>query len=72
VKNPRNDAGTPKAGEVVGEGAAELITSKGSAKARAMMEKMGWSSGQALGTETNKGIVEPIQHVVRYSRAGLG
>jgi G-patch protein len=45
--------------------------SKGSAKAKAMMEKMGWSSGQALGT-SNKGIVEPIQHVVRYSRAGLG
>jgi G-patch domain len=57
---------------MVGEGAAELGTSTGSAKAKAMMEKMGWKSGEGLGTESNKGIVEPIQHVVRYSRAGLG
>jgi hypothetical protein len=62
----------PKAGEVVGEGASELGKSTGTAKAKAMMEKMGWKSGEGLGSDLNKGIVEPIQHIVRYSRAGLG
>lgn len=62
----------PKAGEAVGWGTEELGASKSTAKAKALMEKMGWKSGEGLGSGVNKGIVEPIQHVVRYSRAGLG
>jgi hypothetical protein len=61
----------PRAGEVVGQGWEEMSTMKGT-KAKAMMEKMGWKMGEGLGTETNKGRAEPIQHVVRYSKAGLG
>jgi hypothetical protein len=37
-----------------------------------MMEKMGWSAGQGLGKEENKGILNPVEQVVWYSRAGLG
>lgn len=65
-------AAIPKVGEKVGDGAEELSQSKTSAKARAMMEKMGWKSGEGLGISTNKGITEPIQQIVWYSRAGLG
>jgi hypothetical protein len=62
---------TPRPGEVVGQEWAQMSTMKGT-KAKAMMEKMGWKMGEGLGTETNKGRAEPIQHVVRYSKAGLG
>ena len=61
-----------RAGDRIGEGAPELGTKKGSSKAKAMMEKMGWSSGQALGATDNKGILNPIEQVVWSSRAGLG
>lgn len=60
------------AGMKVGEGAPELGSAKGSAKAKAMMEKMGWSTGQGLGHGSNKGRLDPVEHIVRYSRAGLG
>lgn len=59
-------------GDKVGEGAPELGSGKGSAKAKAMMERMGWTTGQALGSNENKGILNPIEQVVWYSRAGLG
>ncbi|KXJ90664.1 hypothetical protein Micbo1qcDRAFT_176425 [Microdochium bolleyi] len=56
-------------GEVVGQHASELgIENKG----RAMLEKMGWSKGMALGTEDNRGIIVPITHVVKKGKAGLG
>jgi hypothetical protein len=61
-----------RAGDKIGQGAPELHDAKGSAKARAMMEKMGWSAGQGLGKEENKGILNPVEQVVWYSRAGLG
>ncbi|KAK0669776.1 hypothetical protein QBC41DRAFT_319251 [Cercophora samala] len=56
-------------GEVVGASAPELGQEN---KGRAMLEKMGWSKGMALGTLENKGILEPVAQVVKKSKAGLG
>ncbi|KAG7046833.1 G-patch domain-containing protein [Colletotrichum scovillei] len=56
-------------GEVVGGSAPELSQEN---KGRAMLEKMGWSSGTALGAINNKGILQPVAHVVKRSKAGLG
>jgi len=56
-------------GDIVGASAAELgVENRG----RAMLEKMGWSKGTALGALNNKGILQPIVHVVKNSKAGLG
>jgi hypothetical protein len=56
-------------GDIVGGTAPELgVENKG----RAMLEKMGWSSGTALGALNNKGILQPVTHVVKTSKAGLG
>ena len=56
-------------GDIVGASAAELgVENKG----RAMLEKMGWSKGTALGAVHNKGILQPIVHIVKNSKAGLG
>jgi hypothetical protein len=56
-------------GEVVGASAPEIgVENKG----RAMLEKMGWSTGTALGAIHNKGILHPVAHVVKTSKAGLG
>lgn len=56
-------------GEIVGGSAPEIgVENKG----RAMLEKMGWSSGTALGALNNKGILQPVVHVVKNTRAGLG
>lgn len=56
-------------GDVVGASAPEIgVENRG----RAMLEKMGWSSGTALGASNNKGILQPVAHVVKTSRAGLG
>lgn len=58
-----------KDGEVVGGSAPELgINNKG----RALMEKMGWSAGMALGATDNLGILQPVAHVVKRTKAGLG
>lgn len=56
-------------GEIVGQNAAELGAEN---RGRAMLEKMGWSKGMALGTGENKGIMVPITHVVKKTKAGLG
>lgn len=56
-------------GEVVGAAAPEIGAEN---RGRAMLEKMGWSSGMALGTATNQGILQPITHTVKTSKAGLG
>jgi len=58
-----------KDGEIVGHMAPELGTEN---KGRAMLEKMGWSKGTALGALNNKGIMEPVAHVVKTTKAGLG
>jgi len=56
-------------GEIVGQHAAEIgVENKG----RAMLEKMGWSKGMSLGTGETKGIIVPLTHVVKKSKAGLG
>ncbi|ESZ90648.1 hypothetical protein SBOR_8965 [Sclerotinia borealis F-4128] len=56
-------------GDVVGASAPELgVENKG----RAMLEKMGWSAGTALGALDNKGILQPVSHVVKTTKAGLG
>jgi hypothetical protein len=55
-------------GDVVG-GTAPVIGVEN--KGRMMLERMGWSIGTALGNE-RQGILEPIAHVVKNSKAGLG
>ncbi|KAJ5910275.1 hypothetical protein N7504_004918 [Penicillium tannophilum] len=56
-------------GDVVGASAPEIGAGN---RGRAMLEKMGWSSGTALGASNNKGILQPVTQVVKNSRAGLG
>jgi R3H domain/G-patch domain len=56
-------------GDVVGASAPELGSEN---KGRAMLERMGWSSGMGIGKVGNKGSVEVIKHVVKNSKAGLG
>lgn len=64
-----NAAVSYRDGDVVGALAPELgVENKG----RAMLEKMGWSSGTALGALNNKGILQPVSHVVKTTKAGLG
>ncbi|KAL1903708.1 squalene synthetase-like protein [Sporothrix stenoceras] len=41
-------------------------------KGRTMLEKMGWSTGMALGAMDNKGMTQIIEHIVKRSKAGLG
>ena len=60
---------TYREGEVVGRNASEIGSEN---KGRAMLEKMGWTKGTALGLETNRGILVPIEHVVKKTKAGLG
>lgn len=71
-RNPRgggNSRFTYQDGDIVGAAAPELgVENKG----RAMLEKMGWSKGTALGALNNKGIMQPLIHVVKNSKAGLG
>ncbi|KPM40157.1 hypothetical protein AK830_g6404 [Neonectria ditissima] len=62
-------AATYRDGEIVGGAAPELGTDN---RGRAMLEKMGWSSGTALGTIDNKGILQPVTQAMKRSKAGLG
>ncbi|KIW00944.1 uncharacterized protein PV09_07683 [Verruconis gallopava] len=56
-------------GDIVGGTAPEIgVKNKG----RLLLEKMGWESGMALGSHDNKGILEPIMHVVKNTKIGLG
>ncbi|CEI40145.1 hypothetical protein FVEN_g1368 [Fusarium venenatum] len=62
-------AATYQDGEVVGGSAPELgIENRG----RAMLEKMGWSMGTALGASDNKGIMQPVTQTMKRTKAGLG
>ncbi|PKX91555.1 putative R3H and G-patch domain protein [Aspergillus novofumigatus IBT 16806] len=56
-------------GDVVGASAPEIGAEN---KGRAMLERMGWSLGTPLGAINNKGILLPVAHVVKNSKAGLG
>ncbi|KAF3080351.1 hypothetical protein TWF569_001654 [Orbilia oligospora] len=55
-------------GTIVGTGAAEL--SQGN-KGYDMLAKMGWTTGTGLGSNRT-GILDPVQAIVKNSRAGLG
>ncbi|RKF62468.1 putative r3h and g-patch domain-containing protein [Erysiphe neolycopersici] len=55
-------------GEIVGGSAPEIAADN---KGRTMLEKMGWSSGTALGAINNKGILQPLPHVVKKTKKGL-
>jgi len=57
-----------KDGETVGANAPELGPEN---KGHALMMKMGWSKGDALGAGDNKGILQPIPHTVKTNKAGL-
>ena len=74
VRRPRRAGGTlvgPKYrdGQVVAADFPQIA--KGN-KGRFILEKMGWSDGTALGSSNNKGILEPLRHVVKTTKAGLG
>jgi len=56
-------------GEVVGATAPEIGSEN---RGRTMLERMGWSTGTALGAMNNKGIMQPVTHVVKTTKAGLG
>ena len=56
-------------GDVVGAQAPEIGSEN---RGRTMLEKMGWSSGTALGAANNKGILQPVAHTVKNTRLGLG
>lgn len=60
---------TYRDGDIVGAQAPEIGSGN---RGRAMLEKMGWSSGTALGSSKNKGILQPLSHTVKNSRVGLG
>ncbi|KAI0475104.1 hypothetical protein GGR56DRAFT_644579 [Xylariaceae sp. FL0804] len=60
---------TIREGDIVGQHAAELGAEN---KGRAMLEKMGWSKGMSLGTGENQGIIVPLTHVMKKTKAGLG
>ena len=56
-------------GEVVGAFAPELGQEN---KGRVMLERMGWSTGTALGPSNNKGIAAPVEQIVKTTKSGLG
>jgi len=68
-RDVNSGAATYRDGDIVGGSAPELgVDNKG----RAMLEKMGWSQGTALGALNNKGILQPVKHIVKTTKAGLG
>lgn len=67
--SPGKKGFTYKEGDVVGSNAPELASDN---RGRAMLEKMGWNKGDALGAVHNPGILAPITHVVKSTRSGLG
>lgn len=69
-RNAANTAGVSyQDGEVVGAAAPEIGEEN---RGRAMLEKMGWSRGMGLGALNNKGMLQPVVHTVKISKAGLG
>jgi hypothetical protein len=56
-------------GRIVGGTMPEIDDSN---KGRAMLQKMGWSSGTALGAHHNKGRLLPVLHTMKTSKGGLG
>ncbi|KAF2001101.1 hypothetical protein P154DRAFT_522081 [Amniculicola lignicola CBS 123094] len=62
------DSVRPKAGEAVGASAPELGPEN---PGHAMLAKMGWSKGTALGALHNKGIINPIFGIAKMDKKGL-
>lgn len=58
-----------KEGEIVGAAAPELAAEN---VGNQLMRKLGWKPGEALGAQNNKGILQPVVHVVKNTRVGLG
>jgi len=56
-------------GEEVGASAPEIGSDN---KGRAMLEKMGWTSGMGIGAVGNKGSIDHVRHIVKTTKAGLG
>jgi len=56
-------------GEEVGASAPEIGSDN---KGRAMLEKMGWTSGTGIGAVGNKGSIDHVRHIVKTTKAGLG
>lgn len=57
-------------GDVVGAAAPEIGQEN---RGRTILEKMGWSTGTALGAlNNNRGLVQPVTQVVKTSKSGLG
>lgn len=57
-----------KEGQIVGANASEVPSDN---IGRRLLEQMGWTVGEALGVEGNKGIVEPIKVIVKNSKKGI-
>ncbi|KAF2121719.1 hypothetical protein BDV96DRAFT_482547 [Lophiotrema nucula] len=57
-----------KDGDTVGASAPELGPEN---RGHALLAKMGWTRGTALGALDNKGILVPIPHTVKVNKAGL-
>ena len=55
-------------GEIVGAAAPELAAEN---VGNRLMRKLGWTPGEGLGAVNNKGILQPVPHVVKNSRLGL-
>ncbi|KAJ4340750.1 squalene synthetase-like protein [Ascochyta clinopodiicola] len=55
-------------GETVGANAPEIGPEN---KGHALLAKMGWTKGMGLGALDNKGILQPIAHTVKMTKAGL-
>lgn len=69
ARGPSHAVASYHEGEVVGASAPELgVENRG----RAMLEKMGWSRGTALGASHNQGILQPVTQTMKRSKAGLG
>jgi len=66
---PDSSGASYRDGEVVSASAPHLGEGN---KGRVILEKMGWCSGTALGAAHNKGILEPVAHIVKTNKAGLG
>lgn len=76
IPKPRRGGGggvmsgaTYRDGEEVAASAPEIGADN---RGRAMLEKMGWVQGTGIGAVGNKGGLDPIRHIVKTTKAGLG
>ncbi|VEU23661.1 DEKNAAC105034 [Brettanomyces naardenensis] len=67
-KKERKGAFSYKEGDIVGANASEIGPESIGSK---LLTKMGWQKGEALGAEGNKGIMVPIQAIVKNTKVGI-